>query len=341
MNHVINTDELLQEVSPEAPCGEDLEYDPEFVAMEKASEGKAVQQVGDSIIPAQDPNWRSVKNKALELNQRTKDLRVAVYLTQAMVPIHGLVGLHDGLTLVLGLIERYWDDFHPKLDPDDNNDPTIRVNTLLNLCGQTTMLRLIREVELASAKGLGQVLFRDYLIAEGKLPVPEDTETPPPGLAELGVTFMGCDLEELQEKAEAVEQSIGLVEAIESALMEKVGASHAVAFTPIIEILKELNGIFVEHLTRRGAGTPEAEGVSSPGQDQAQPVTGAVNSREDVIRVLDLACDYFRRSEPSSPVPLLLMRAKNLVSKEFLEIIRDIAPGGVQEVENIRGPDSG
>jgi len=340
MNHVINTEELLQEVSPDAPCGEDLEYDLEFAAMEQASEGKAAQQVGDSIIPATDPDWRTVKSKALDLLQRTKDLRIAVYLTQAMVSIDGLVGLHDGLTLVLGLIERYWDDFQPKLDPDDNNDPTIRVNTLLNLCGQESMLRLIRDVELAKAKGLGRVSLRDHLIAEGKMPVPEDVDTPPQGLAELGVTFMSCDLEELQEKAEAVEQSIGLVDSIESTLMEKVGDSHAVSFTPITELLNNLNDILVTQLARRGTITPEGEEIDSPGQSQDQPVTGAVNSREDVIRVLDLACDYFRRSEPSSPVPLLLMRAKNLVSKEFLEIIRDIAPGGVQEVENIRGPGS-
>ena len=106
MNHVIDVDVLLQEISPDNPCGEDLEYDDGFVAMEQASQGKEEQQVGESIVAAEDADWRTVKSKALELFDRAKDLRVAVYLTRAMVPIDGLVGLHDGLKLVQGLIER-------------------------------------------------------------------------------------------------------------------------------------------------------------------------------------------------------------------------------------------
>ena len=55
------------------------------------------------------------------------------------------------------------------------------------------------------------------------------------------------------------------------------------------------------------------------------------------MRVLDKACDYFERHEPSSPVPLLLRRAKRLVSKDFMEILRDLAPDGVSQAENIGG----
>jgi len=336
MNHVIDSDDLLQAVSPEAPCGDDLEYDDNFVAMERASRGKEQQQVGDSIVAAEAADWRLVKSKALDLFTRTKDLRVAIYLTRAMVPVDGLVGLRDGLELVQRMIERYWDDFHPKLDPDDNNDPTIRVNTLLNLCGKETMLQPAREIELASAKGLGRVSFRDYLIAEGKLPAPESLDTPLPGMDEIQATFMSCDLEELQEKAEAVTQSIDLVESIESTLMNQVGANNAVGFAPIIDLLKQLSEILSAQLERRGIGAPQVAGDERHGQS----VTGEINSREDVIRVLDKACDFFKRNEPSSPVPLLLKRAQGLMSKEFLEIVRDLAPGGVQEVEKIRGPES-
>ena len=336
MNHAVSVDDLLQEISPEDPCGENLEYDPDFVAMEQAARGKEEQQVGESVVPAEEADWRTVKSKALDLFKRTKDLRVAVYLTRAMVPIDGLVGLHDGLKVVQGLIERYWDDLHPKLDPDDNNDPTIRVNALLNLCGQETMLRPIREVELASAKGIGRFTLRDFLVADGKLPAPQSLDTPPPGMAEVDAAFMSCDLEELQEKAEAVKESIGLVESIESALMNKVGPTQAVGFSPVTDPLKELHEILSAQLVRRGVGVPETGG----GEGAGRPVTGEINTREDVIRALDKACDYFRRNEPSSPVPLLLKRAKKLLSKDFLEIVRDLAPSGVQEVEKIRGPES-
>jgi type VI secretion system protein ImpA len=336
MNHVIDIDILLQEISPDSPCGEDLEYDDGFVAMEQASQGKEEQQVGESIVAAEDADWRTVKSKALELFDRAKDLRVAVYLTRAMVPIDGLVGLHDGLKLVQGLIERYWDELHPLLDPEDANDPTIRVNTLLNLCGKESMLQQLRNVELVNAKGLGRFTLRDYLVADGKLPAPEVAETPPPGMAEIDAAFMGCDLEELQERAEAAKLSMGLIESIEATLMEKVGPNHAVSFSPTVDLLKELNEIIPAQLARRGIDAPDAE----TGGGTVQSITGEVRTREDVLRVLDRACEYFRQYEPSSPVPLLLERAKSLVAKDFLEIVRDLAPAGLQEVEKIRGPGS-
>ena len=100
-----------------------------------------------------------------------------------------------------------------------------------------------------------------------------------------------------------------------------------------------------EHLTQRGVGggASEAE-VSSESineahgsQTSAQPMTGQINSQEDVIRVLDMACEYFKQHEPSSPVPLLLQRAKRLVAKDFMEILRDLTPAGVTQAEEISG----
>ena len=238
MNHAIDVESLLQEVSSENPCGEDLEYDPDFLAMSQAAESKAEHQMGDSIVPAQEADWRTVKSKALDMFKRTQDIRIAVLLARALVVTDGLIGMHDGFNLVRGMIDRHWDGLHPQLDPEDDNDPTMRVNTLLNLCGQDSMIRPIREVELVNVKGLGRYTFRDYLVAVGELPAPPATEQAPPGLAEIEAAFTGCELEGLQEFADAVRQSLELVGSIESLLMEKVGASDAISFSPVVGPLK-------------------------------------------------------------------------------------------------------
>jgi type VI secretion system protein ImpA len=52
---------------------------------------------------------------------------------------------------------------------------------------------------------------------------------------------------------------------------------------------------------------------------------------------LDKVSDYFQKYEPSSPVPLLLQRAKRLVAKYFMEILRDLTPAGVSQAEAIGG----
>ena len=69
-------------------------------------------------------------------------------------------------------------------------------------------------------------------------------------------------------------------------------------------------------------------------------MTGTIQTREDVIRVLDQCCDWYARHEPGSPVPLLLQRAKRLVSKSFIELVQDLSPSGLTEVQTIVGLDS-
>jgi type VI secretion system protein ImpA len=64
---------------------------------------------------------------------------------------------------------------------------------------------------------------------------------------------------------------------------------------------------------------------------------GEITCREDVVRMLDKACQYFARNEPTSPVPLILERAKRLIGKNFLEILRDMAPDGLQQAQNVAG----
>ena len=62
-----------------------------------------------------------------------------------------------------------------------------------------------------------------------------------------------------------------------------------------------------------------------------------IRSRADVQTAIDKICDYYAQAEPSSPVPLLLLRAKRLVNKDFMEILRDLTPGGMTEAEVIVG----
>jgi type VI secretion system protein ImpA len=126
------------------------------------------------------------------------------------------------------------------------------------------------------------------------------------------------------------------VRAIDALLMEKVGASHAPDLDALPALLKPVKQILAEQLARRGASEAPAAAEAAPGA-APQPIAGEVNSREDVIRVLDKACDYFARHEPSSPVPFLLRRAKRLVSKDFMDIMRDMAPDGVPQAEKITG----
>src|SRR6185503_2058526 len=112
-------------------------------------------------------------------------------------------------------------------------------------------------------------------------------------------------------------------------------------FSELSNLLKQAGKVVNEWLLRRGVGIETVDGDGADGGPGGErSMTGAINSREDVVRALDRVCAYFAQHEPSSPIPLLLKRAKRLVSKDFLEILRDLAPDGVPQVEAIRGPDA-
>ena len=338
---LIDVKSLLKEISAEAPCGEDLEYDPEFGEMERAAQGKPEQQIGDALIPAQEADCSVVTSKAIKLFDRTKDLRVAVCLTQALIHAEGLTGLRDGLVLIQGLLENYWETVHPQLDSAEDNDPTLRINTLLSLCDPDTVLHSVREAILVKSTVFGQFSLRDILVASGKLTIPAGSKEQPIEISTINGAFMDAELDELKNTADAISRSIECLAAIESLLMDKVGAMQMVDISTLPNLLKEAQQIMSEHLTQRGVDETEmpSEAVAEVQTSQAvsQSMSGTINSREDVIRVLDMVCVYFKQHEPSSPVPLLLQRAKHLVAKDFMEILRDLTPAGVSQAEEIGG----
>ena len=73
-------DALLTPIGEASPCGDDLEYDADFMALTTAAQGKAEQQFGDTVIPAVEPDWRDVAERADAQLRRSKDVRAAVLL---------------------------------------------------------------------------------------------------------------------------------------------------------------------------------------------------------------------------------------------------------------------
>ena len=130
------------------------------------------------------------------------------------------------------------------------------------------------------------------------------------------------------------------VSALEVRLTELVGAAHAVDLSALTREIKEVADLLADRLARRGVGegpeVGEEGGPAAAGTPRA--LAGEVSSREDVIRVLDRVCDYYQRHEPSSPIPLLLQRAKRLVSKDFMDVMRNVAPDAMAQIESLRGP---
>ncbi|MEN8148207.1 MAG: type VI secretion system protein TssA [Planctomycetota bacterium] len=354
---VIDVDGLIAEISPDNPCGDDLEYDPEFQELERASQGREAQQMGDSVIEAEGPDWSAVKKLCISILGRSKDMRASAYLVRALIHTDGFPGLRDSLQLLRGLLTTHWDSIHPQLDPDDGNDPTFRMNTLTSLVDPETMIRSIRDATLVSSRAMGTFALKHIQMARGEVAVPEG-EDPPQG-AVIDGAFQDVDLDELTATAEAAAESVDLMAQVEQYVTEQVGAAQAVDLSSFGGAIRAVQKELSDQLGRRGVAAPGAEvaeeeaaaaaaeapveagAVAGGGAPPAaQEITGVIQSREDAIRMLDKLVEYFDKYEPSSPIPLLLLRAKRLVSKSFMEIMQDLAPDGVAQAQVVGGVDA-
>src|SRR5215210_2481098 len=119
-------EELLKPVSADFPCGEDLSYDPSLGELQTLIKGKPETQ----FSPAEEPDWKQVHDKASALFGRSKDLRTAIVLCATGLKLEGLSGFSRGMELVRRMIERHWDAIYPRLDPEEGNDATERLNIL-------------------------------------------------------------------------------------------------------------------------------------------------------------------------------------------------------------------
>lgn len=332
----IDVDKLLQPVTEDSPCGDDMEYETAFQELQMAAsiDGSASMLEGDK--EPEPPNWKEVAKKAETILGQTKDLRAAMYLTKARLNTHGVVGLADGVSLIKGFLTTYWDDVHPKLDEEDDNDPTMRINSLLGLADAEDVLAKLDDVPLVSAKQAGKYSLRDIRIAKGDLPAPGDADAPEIGI--INAAFQESKLDDIQANADAVRMAIEDVAAIEACITEKVGpTNNTLTVKPLVDELKSIDKEYTEQLQARGVDVETIDGEGGE-QQETKRATGEITSREDAIRMLEKISEYFRRSEPSSPVPLLLQRAKGLISKDFMEILKDLTPDAVSQAEMYSRP---
>lgn len=351
MAATVPIDELLADVAADNPCGDDLEYDPEFVALERDARPIPEQVMGKAVAPGREPDWLAIRRGALALFSRTKDLRVAMLLVRSLLNTAGLAGLRDGLTVLVRLVAERWDGVHPRLDPDDNLDPTTRVNILATLCDKETFLRDLRAAPLFTSRAFGPIRYRDVLVASGTLKVAaEEGQTPGLDLAQIAAAARDADAEAVIAAADAARTATAEAAALETNLTAQVGVQHAASFAPLTRELAAIAKFMDERLAALGLGAaPAAAASPSPGATadtaaatagRPEAAGGEITSRDDVVRLLDLICAYYARHEPASPVPILLQRAKRLVPLQFVDIIRDLAPDAVATIEVFRGADT-
>lgn len=332
--------DILNTLDSRLPCGEDLEYDADFLQLQQAAAGRDEQQFGSTIIAAQPPDWREVERLARALLERTRDLRIIALLTSAWTEIRGLPGYSDGLALAVDTLERYWEPVHPRLDSVGENDPMPRMNALAAFGDMQGCARSVRSASLVSGVH-GQLSLRDTeALLDGSR---QDADAYPGGRPRLverlrqawaqGNTYVHA----LQSAAEALRRMQKLV-------TDKLGAPWTPDYAAMLRTLD-----LVLDATRDSHPAQPAEPLADEARAEDPPTAGAqaaataggpgrrqdlpIQSRDEAVAMLSKVCAYFEANEPGHPAPYLIRRAQQLIPMSFHDIIRNLAPQGLEQFE--------
>lgn len=337
--NTMNIDALLAPVSSEHPCGENLEYDADYMAMEQASAGKAEQQFGDTIIPAEPADWNKVERLALDLLSRSKDLRVMLVLTRAWTQLRGLPGYASGLQLIQQSLLLYWEPLWPLLEEDGERDPFYRINALAALGDKSALTSAVRQAPLLRSAS-DQLSLRDAsaLLDGSKTECPEF----PGGRARLTDELARGE----QPGIAAIISISERLQTIRETLTEQLGESGVPEMEQLLKMVNIIaascEATDLSSLIPTLSAQPEASSAEAPAprpvvQKEADWRSVKPTSRADAQLMLEKVKQYFVQHEPSHPAPLMIDRVQRMIEMDFMDIIRDLAPDGVHQLENIFG----
>ena len=347
---IIQLDTLLQPISEDNPVGNDIRDDssptsPYYSIKDARNAARAAERnnMFDGDNSEADDQWRKILELAPDILQNNaKDLEVASWYTEALIRRYGFQGLRDGFKLIHGLISQYWDNLYPL--PDEDGIET-RVASLSGLNGEGAegvLIAPIRNVDITQGNEPGPFSFWKYQQA---LDIEKiiDEEAKSDKAAKLG--FSNEDVERaVSESSESffvnlrddISESSTTFKEIGTILDEYCGINDAPPISNIINILEDCAGA-VNHIGKYkipSSDTEEASdddsgettAASSGSESPAAQVSGPVRSREDAFKKLIEISEFFRKTEPHSPISYILERAVKWGDMPLDDLMKELIP---------------
>ena len=308
----MNVDALLAAISDASPCGDDLSFSPDFDAIQelRRADDPTLDQ-GEWVTSLKVADWPAVHSRCEQLLlERTKDLRVAAWLTDASARLQGYGGLADGLTLSTRLCERYWDELHPRIEDGDAEQ---RSGNLRWLLAQVEALAQ----HLPVLRHNGRVLtLQDIASAQTAV---RTTERPEDGKGtavrltpdDVAAARRGTPREFLEANQADAQRALAALAELQQVIDARMGADGPGFVSARQAIEAAVHG--TERLARDGAPAASTSGGATKAGPNAASgpglADGPLRTRAEALQQLRAVADFFRQTEPHSPVAYLAERA--------------------------------
>lgn len=328
---VIDLEEFLQPISEENPSGESLRYSGEYDEIAEARRADKDVPLGEWQHELKTADFRKVIELATDaLKNKTKDLQIAAWFSEALTNDYGFAGLRDSLKLAAGLQENFWETLFPEIDEGDMEG---RANALEWLDRETAIA--VKHAPITAGEGLS---FWDWEESK-KFDIPENIETLEYADQErynelrdqaekenrvTGVRWRKAKAQTrrafCEETAVIVDECWTEYENLNRVMEEKFDPKQLPGLNDLKKALDDIKTQVKKLLDEKRAEEPDpadelsgdagAEGAEAAADGVMVRVSkGAINSRQDALRRLTEVSEFFRKTEPHSPVSYLVSRA--------------------------------
>ena len=348
---VIDLEEFLQPISEENPSGDSLRYTGEYDEIAEARRADKDVAQGDWQHELKSADFRKVIEAATgALKNKTKDLQIAAWFSEALTNEYGFAGLRDSLKLVAGLQENFWETLFPEIDEGDMEG---RANALEWLDRETALA--VKRAPITAGEGLS---FWDWEESK-QFDIPENIETLDSADQErynelkeqaekenrvTGVRWRKAKTQTrrgfCEETAFVLEECWTEYENLNRVMEEKFDPKQLPGLHELKKTLDDIKSQVKKLLDEKKLEEPdEADEISGNNGETAEETyaedgsvmvrvsKGAINSRQDALRRLTEVSEYFRKTEPHSPVSYLVSRAVkwgNMPLEQWLQdVIKD------------------
>ena len=325
-----DVDAFLQPISEQHKCGEDLSFSNDFHEIKQAkTQDDILLDQGDWVTEPKQADWSFVAIKSTELLQnKTKDIRLFTWITEAWAHLYGFEGIEKGLTLSYRILEEYWLDLHPLIEEDDDLDQ--RLGLLQGLI--TQLPNLIKQVPLTTTQPFYTLadydkrLYQQNLIRKSSDDFSQNDKTNVMEEFDLAInathrSFQLNHFQNFQNIFEPWEK----IKVVLDTLIGLEAPSFANVDAQLSNLQITLKKIYRIEAVSIAQNTPP-EVVASPQQSVEQPhiqelaptmnnqsqysfqatPQSHIQNREQALVVLNQISQYFKENEPHSPVSYML-----------------------------------
>jgi len=272
-------------------------------------------------------DWSGLLAEVIGYFGRTKNLGLARFALLAAMNLDGLSGLADGVVLYNQLLSHYWEDVYPRIEGGNFEE---RLESISHI-DDPFVASSLGNIVVAKGKRSGSYTLDQALSSMNR-------GEPSPSLIEGSVNeTISADPEfydKLAAQCQEVRQQLGFIRDI---LQKHVG-SPSVSFSKVEGRLSQLEAFLTHSAVAPAGSAPTEERADSDApiaSAKAQP--GEIRNRTDVVRAIDQIIRFYRKTEPTSPVPHLLHRAKRVVSMDFMEIVEEFRLNGSPAIGEVFG----